>query len=68
MGEKCHILDNGELFTIDTKQEIFKFRCCDCGLVHLVDIEVQGKVVNFKFYRNNRATASVRSWKKRKLG
>ena len=62
MATKCHVLENGELFTVDTKKEILKFRCCDCGLVHWADIDIRGKVVSFRLFRDNRATAAVRRW------
>lgn len=47
----------------------YKMACCDCGLVHLLDFRVvkyaQGKrtKVQFRAYRDNRATAAVRRGK-----
>ena len=42
----------------------YKFRCCDCGLVHQMDFRVveigKGKQIQFRAERDNRATAQVR--------
>ncbi len=43
----------------------YKLRCCDCGLVHKVDFRVvtRGsgrKDVEFRVFRDERATAAVR--------
>lgn len=42
--------------------KIFRHQCCDCGLVHDVELDVEdghGKVI-WRWKRNNRATAQVR--------
>ena len=45
----------------------YKFRCCDCGLVHNLEFRVDDNGnVNFRGKRNNRATAQIR--RKRKDG
>ena len=62
----CRTLENGELFTIDTDSEYLKFRCCDCGLVHLIELEISGSVVEFRLYRDERSTSAVRAWKTKK--
>ena len=42
----------------------YKFACCDCGLVHRLDFrlirENQGKRVEFRAFRDNRATGQIR--------
>ena len=44
----------------------YKLRCCDCGLVHTIDFRVvkwaEGKrtKVQFRAYRDQRATAAIR--------
>ena len=38
----------------------YKLRCCDCGLVHNIDFRVKNKRVQFRAFRNNRATAQIR--------
>jgi len=42
----------------------YRMRCCDCGLVHNVDFRVikngRGMFVQFRMFRNARATAGSR--------
>lgn len=42
----------------------YKMRCCDCGLVHVLDFFVvrwgRGHKVKFRVRRDNRATAATR--------
>lgn len=42
----------------------YKFRCCDCGLVHRMDFRVVNQdgesAVEFRLRRDNRATAANR--------
>ena len=54
-------LNDGELVTIDTKDEFWRFACCDCGLVHdmCIEIDKPGQVTMFLF-RHGRATAQLR--------
>lgn len=42
----------------------FRFACCDCGMVHRLDFDVQrdGAIV-FRAFRDEKATARLRSWK-----
>ena len=54
--------------------EGYKFACCDCGLVHRLDFRVvrlprvpHEYRVQFRAFRDNRATAAVRR-EKRKRG
>ena len=44
----------------------YKMACCDCGLVHKMDFRVQNGRVQFRVYRDNRATAMIRRHDKRK--
>lgn len=44
----------------------YKLACCDCGLVHKLDFRVSKRRVQFRAYRDNRATAMVRRWRKAK--
>ena len=47
-----------------TPQRGHRLRCCDCGLVHVVNFAVRkGKVV-FQAYRDKRATAAARRKKR----
>lgn len=42
----------------------YKMACCDCGLVHTLDFRIinrgRGKSVQFRAFRDNRATAAIR--------
>jgi len=48
----------------------YKMMCCDCGLVHKLDFKVirwgRGHKVLFRAYRDNRATALARRYRKDK--
>lgn len=38
----------------------YKLRCCDCGLVHRMDFRISRKRIQFRVFRDNRATAAIR--------
>lgn len=38
----------------------YKLACCDCGLVHDMDVRIQKGRVQFRMARNNRSTGQVR--------
>lgn len=42
----------------------YKFICCDCGLVHILDFDHQpygnGREVIFRMFSDNRSTAAIR--------
>ena len=38
----------------------YRFRCCDCALVHLMQFTVDDGAVGFRIKRDNRATAASR--------
>jgi len=42
-----------------------KMRCCDCGLVHVVNFRVRGGKLQFQVFRDDRATAASRRGKRR---
>ena len=48
----------------------YKLKCCDCGLVHVIDFDIidrgRGNEIRLKFSRDERATAAVRRKTKRK--
>jgi hypothetical protein len=52
-------LNDGEGFEVKSG-EIFKLACCDCGLVHKVNIVSQGKRIGVAMARDKRATAAKR--------
>ncbi len=43
----------------------YKMACCDCGLVHRVDFRIRDGRIQFRAYRDNRATAAKRRKKDR---
>jgi len=38
----------------------YRMRCCDCGLVHRLQFRIEGDRVQFRAWRDNRATAAIR--------
>ena len=38
----------------------YKMACCDCGLVHCVDFRIVEGRVQFRMFRDSRATGQVR--------
>ena len=40
----------------------FKFRCCDCGLVHTINFRYKKRKIGVQVKHNNRATAQSRRW------
>lgn len=45
----------------------YRVKCCDCGLVHVFDFRlVEGKYIEFRAFRDNRATGQIRRHMERK--
>lgn len=42
----------------------FKAACCDCGVVHVMEFDVEDGQVIFRMRRDNRATGQVRRHQK----
>ena len=38
----------------------YKIQCCDCGLVHTFDFRLRNGKIEYRVYRDNRATGQVR--------
>lgn len=38
----------------------FRIRCCDCGLVHVVNFRVRRGKLQFQVFRDSKATAAAR--------
>jgi hypothetical protein len=38
----------------------YKMACCDCGLVHKIDFRIENGKVQFRVFRDNRATGQMR--------
>lgn len=49
---------------VSPRRRGYRLQCCDCGLVHALDFRVAGGQVQYRAFRDNRATASVRRYKK----
>lgn len=49
-----------EPFTVKTGKNVLDLACCDCGLVHEVDIKIVGKHVQLTFRVNKRKSAACR--------
>lgn len=41
----------------------YKMQCCDCGLVHRLDFRIHEGRVQFRVFRDNRATGQIRRWR-----
>jgi len=63
-------IEDGSIVTIDLDNPTFRMACCDCLLVHDLDFVVRQKnkkmVIEMIVHRNNRATAQVRRWNKKR--
>ena len=44
----------------------YKLACCDCGLVHTVDVRVRAGRVQFRAFRNERSTSLLRRWNRKR--
>jgi len=42
----------------------YKLACCDCGLVHRMDFRIYSGRVQFRVFRDERATGQMRRWNK----
>lgn len=45
---------------VQPKRKGYKLRCCDCGLVHTLDFRIKNKRIQFRAFRNYRATGATR--------
>lgn len=52
-------LKDGEGVELDAGK-IFRFACCDCGLVHDMVIVAKGRKLGLAMRRNKRSTAAMR--------
>lgn len=63
MTGKYGKLDNYEGFYLEQDEEILRFACCDCGLVHSMAVVPEGNRIGIAFKREARATAQLRRHK-----
>lgn len=63
---KYHQIEPGEW--INPSRHSYKMACCDCGLVHLLQFRLVGsrkyRQIQFRAFRDDRATAAVRKHRK----
>lgn len=45
---------------VSPQRKGYKFRCCDCYLVHTIDFRIKDHVIQFRVERDDRATAASR--------
>ena len=45
----------------------FKEQCCDCGLVHRMDFRLVNGTIEFRVFRDKRATARARQGLKKRV-
>ncbi len=57
---KYRKLKDYEGVDIDREDGLFRFACCDCGLVHTMAFVVEDKEIGVACRRENRATAQLR--------
>ena len=56
-------MDDGDRVGIQWKESGLNLCCCDCGLVHYIDIEVEHDIVWLTFMRNEEETERARTRK-----
>ena len=49
---------NGEWVT--PRRRLHKIRCCDCGLVHIMQFRIKKGILEFRAWRDNKATSASR--------
>ena len=49
---------------VQPKMRGYKLGCCDCGLVHKMDFRIVGKRVQFRAWRDGKATGGKRAGRK----
>jgi hypothetical protein len=60
-GVKYQSTKNGEW--VQPVKRGYKMACCDCGLVHRIDFRIHANRVQFRAFRDERATGQKRRWK-----
>jgi len=52
--------DGDKIVVGEGRSRLHKIACCDCGLVHVLKFKLEGSVITFRAYRDNRATGQRR--------
>lgn len=56
-------MKSGDKVFIRRGKEYFKVACCDCGLIHLMDVQLnRKKQFVLRFWRDSRSTAQIRRY------
>ncbi len=63
MGKKTIPLDSGKLYQAPIETSWFRFLCCDCGLVHDIEISRAKGSLYFKMSRNQASTGQYRRFR-----
>lgn len=53
-------LENGDVFSLDPKKEMFVQACCSCGLVHVIDFKVRKNTLLIKVRVDDKETKKLR--------
>ena len=51
---------DGQAYQINWKEGYLRYACCDCGLVHSIEFEVEGDILFFRYDQEPRATGQLR--------
>ena len=60
MGKKYKTYKEWEPVEMNWRRKNFRMCCCDCGLVHTMQIAVVGNTLRIRVRRDNRATGQIR--------
>lgn len=64
MARRYDLVYDGESVEVDYKKDPLLWACCDCGLVHHFEYDIEGDVLTINSWRDNRSTAAIRRHKK----
>ena len=46
------------------KADTLKMACCDCSLVHHIEFRIHDGEMQYRAFRDNRATGQLRRWRR----
>lgn len=53
-------MNDGQVNQIDWKKKYLCYACCDCGMAHSIEFDVEGDVLYFTYVQNPKATGQLR--------
>lgn len=56
-------IEAGQEVVIDWRKEDLHMACCDCNLVHIIQLKVVGSKIVMQAWLHNRKTASLRRYR-----